>query len=68
MTLDQYLRDLLADDSGRWFDMSCKVKLVDGRLIVMDAEVGEGEPPTGEPSARALAGGTRLFWQHKVVL
>ena len=69
MTLDQYLRQELGTMSEGWFDLGAKVRLENGRLIVLDLEVGAADkPPSGVPSARAFKGGTEVIWRHKVEL
>ena len=69
MTLDQYLRQQMGDLPEGWFDLSAKVRLENGRLVVMDLEVcATDKAATGVPSARAIKGGTDLIWRHKVEL
>lgn len=57
----------MGDLPDGWFDLSAKVRIEAGRLMVLDLELGATDrPPTGIPSARALKGGTDLIWRHKV--
>lgn len=59
MTLDEYLlslitaseRQVLAPKEG-WFDLTAKVRMVDGKLQIADMEMIRGGNPTGKLSER----------------